>query len=391
MYKEKLLTLAIAKELICSSTCQEEIGSLLSENKIDWIKFKDFIIYHDLTPFAYLVLKNFGSFLPFELKDFLKNNYYCSLVRNQNIWQEFIRIFEALGKAGIIIVPIKGVALLKDIYTDKAIRQMTDIDLLIKAEDLKKAEGILCNLEYRKELYGLKEDYWRKNQYHITFYKRGNSGLPFVELHWDLDYKRKSRNMLPELWRRIRKIKSDGKIIELLSPEDTFFSLALHNRRLGRTLCLKSAYDAALILKKYAADFDWDYVLKGSQEGKMNATIFFLLSQMRLFSDSNIPKAVWKKLNIPFWKKRLIFQFIANNSFLPQQNIQGKSLYLKTHFLIYDSFWEPIEYILNIPLEQFAKFYGIDTYDEKTLLIYKRRLFYMPIKFIKDKLNVDLL
>jgi hypothetical protein len=296
------------------------------------------------------------------------------------MWQEFIRIFEAFEKAGIIILPIKGLALLKDIYIDKPIRPMTDIDLLVKEESLTKAEEIFCDLGYRKELYALKEDYWRNKQCHITFYKREDEKLPFVELHWSIDFKRNNRSILSELWSRTREIKGDGKIIQLLSPEDTLFSLALHNRRFGRTLCLKNTYDLALVLKNYTSTFDWDYCLSMSKRYNMCSTTFFILYQVKLFLGINIPDFVWGKLNRSIWKRKIIRRFIEKNTFLSDLERRGRDLYLKSHFLLYDNFWEPIRYIFNIPEEQFAKFYGLEPYDKKTNFLYKNRLFYILFK-----------
>lgn len=57
------------------------------------------------------------------------------------------------------------------------------------------------------------------------------------------------------------------------------------------------------------------------------------------------------------------------------------------HFLLYDTLWEPIDYILNIPLEQFAKFYEIKPYDRMTGFLYENRLFYMPVKLIIEKIS----
>ena len=148
---------------------ETRIEDLLSLHPINWQRVKEYVIYHDLTPFAYLALKNSDSFLPQDLREFLENNYYCALVRCQNLWQEFLRISMAFEQADINLVPIKGLALLGDIYTQMPIRLMTDIDLLVKEVDLPKAEALFCDLGYRKEMYGLKEEYWRKNQCHITF------------------------------------------------------------------------------------------------------------------------------------------------------------------------------------------------------------------------------
>ena len=350
---------------------------LLNSGQISWERFKQHIIYHELTPFAYLALKTYNSFLPPDLTEFLKKNYYYTLLRCQRLWQEFLRIAMAFEQARITLLPIKGLALLKDIYTDKPARPIVDIDLLVREDDLQRAEAIIYDLGYKKALCGLQEQYWRRRQSHIAFYKKENGKLSLIEVHWSLDFKRKNRDILPELWARIREVNVDGREIQLLSPEDTFFSLALHNRRYGKALCLKSIYDLILLLNKYADRFNWDYVLRQSKEYNICSTVFFALYQAKFVSGLNLAEDVWKGLNIHSWKKRIVQCFIEKNTFLPEQNSRGKSLYLKSHFLLYDSLWEPADYILNIPQEQFAKFYQLKPYDKRTVFLYRWRFFYI--------------
>ncbi len=373
-------------KFIIKETIEEKknskIKDLLNLQPINWEKFKECVIYHELTPFVYLPLREYNSFLPQDFQEFLKNNYYCALVRCQNLWQEFLRIATAFKHAGITLLPIKGIALLYDIYPKMPVRPMTDIDLLVKEEDMSGAESVFCDLGYRKELYSLKEEYWRKSQCHITFYKKEQEKLPFVELHWVLDFKRKQRQILPGLWDRIREVNVDGNRIYLLSPEDTLFSLALHSRRFGKTLCLKNVYDAALLLEKSASCFDWDYVLKEAHQGKMRATIFFILTQVKLLSDCDIPESVLQDLRVSKRQQKLIQQFVERNTFSAPSIREGKSLYLRSHFLLYDNWQEPIEYIIDIPKEQFAKYYGLATYDKKTDFFYRNRLFYIPFRAI---------
>ncbi|MFC1623905.1 nucleotidyltransferase family protein [Candidatus Omnitrophota bacterium] len=383
MNPERALVLFVVEQMVHNKRTKE-VEDLCFKD-IDWSRFKEIITYHDLTPFAYSLLKDFDSSLPQDLMEFLKNNYYCALVRCQSLWQEFLRISGAFKESNITLLPIKGMALLHDLYMDKPIRPMTDIDILVKEDDIKKAEAIFSDIGYRKELYDLREEYWRENQCHIAFYKKEKEGLPFVELHWGIDFKRENRTILPELWGRTRCIDVDGKRIDLLSPEDTLFSLALHNRRFGRTLCLKNAYDVMLLLNKYSNNFDWDYCLDMNRKYRLCASLFFILYQAKFLLETNIPGNIMKKLNVPNWKKRMIRYFIEKNTFSLDLTKKGKDLYLKNHFLLYDSFWEPIKYILDIPREQFAKFYGLEAYNKKTDFLYKMRLMYMPLKCITGK------
>jgi signal peptidase I len=361
-----------------------KIGELLNSGEISWARFKHLIAYHQLTPFAYLALKEFSSLLPRDLYALLRNSYYCDLVRCERFWQEFLCISAAFKRAQIKILPIKGIALLEDLYARHPARPMIDIDLLAEEKEILTAEKILNDLGYRKSFRECEKKYWREKQIHFAFHKKENETSFPVELHWALDFKRKNRFALAGFWERIRTIKAGGMEIRLLSLEDTLFSLALHSRRFGKALCLKNVCDAVLLLDKYAGSFDWDYCLKMSKKYELNSVLFFALCQVQLLSDKNIPEHVWKRLRVSKFKRAVIRWFIKKNTFSQHMDKRGKSLYLTSHFLLYDTFWEPAAYIFNIPKEQFARYYGLSLPDTKTELLYRFRFLYIPFRQITD-------
>lgn len=385
MNAEKRLIKAILKESALRTEHDIEIERILAENSIDWDLFKQLIIYHQLFPIAYLSLKNSSTSLPPGLIEFLRNSSYYTLQHSYYFWREFAQIANAFEQSAVTLVPIKGIAFLADIYQDILFRPMVDMDLLVQEADLLKAETILHNLGYKKELQGLKEQYWRENQYHIVFSKNNARFKLLVEMHWALDYKRKRRHLLPEVWQRLRDVQYGGKKIKSLSPEDTLLALALHSRRFGENLCLKNVYDAALLMRKYGVNFDWDYCLAMAEKYNMRVTLFFLLDQMRFLSGQDIPEYVFNRLNIPGLRKKIIRRFIAKNTFLMKKLVRRKDIYLKLHFLLYDSVLEPLAYIINIPSEQFAKFYGLKAYSNKAEFLYRWRLLYI---FFKSALNL---
>jgi hypothetical protein len=300
------------------------------------------------------------------------------MLRDERIWREFLRLAASFDREGMALVPLKGTAFLADIYRRMPVRPMTDLDVLIEERHFAAAASLLSALGYRKELYGQKEEYWRNDQCHVSF-TRPQEKDPFpVEVHWGIDFKRKGRALLPELWTRLRTVSVDGQSLRLLSPEDSLFCLALHNRRYGKTLCLKNAYDVVLMLHAYAASFDWDYLLRQSRIYELASTVFFILTQAKLLSDVPVPDAVWPALRVPAWKRGLIRRFIENNTF--RAGRKSKDLYLKSHFLLYDSFWEPVDYIIHIPKEQFANFYSLKSQDKRTDVLYRYRYAYIPFK-----------
>ena len=378
MNNEARLVKLVIKEIVFRENSRE-IKDCLTSSNIDWLRFKELISYHELAPFVYPVIKDLDSSVPEDIIEFFKNNYYCSLIRCEKLWREFIRIEGAFKAEGLTILPIKGVALLYDIYQDMPVRPMTDIDLLVKEEDIEKSEQVFYDLGYEKDLYGLKEEYWRNSQCHIAFHKKENNAA-FVELHWGLDFKRKNRALLPELWERMREIGIEGRTVKLLSPEDTLFSLALHKRRYGKTLLLKNILDAAILLNKYNSSFDWGYCLSQCRKYNLSSTLFFILYQISFIADIQIPVKIWQVLDVPIWKKNAIKGIITHNTF-GLDSIEMKELYLRSHIFLYDSIWEAMGYIFNVPQEQFAKFYGLDTYSKKSEFFYKNRLLYIPYNF----------
>jgi len=241
-------------------------------------------------------------------------------------------------------------------------------------------------LGYSKNLGDFTKEYWRKNRYHYIFTKIDE---PAVELHWALDYPRK-KQLLSKKFKRIREtVILKDKNIKMLSPEDTFFSLILHKRRLNLPVSLRDTCDLARLLKKYEGSFDWDYVLSEAKNAGLCSTVFFALYQVKFFYGIKAPEYAYKSLGLPFWKKALIMRFIEKNTFFSEKGINKNYLYLKAYFLLFDNLWEPVEYILNIPKDQFMQFYGIASKGRKTDFLYHARIVYMPFRGIYDFLKKD--
>ncbi len=378
---EAELVLAIAKDLVYNQ--KNNTWAFLQNKKIDWSRFKDILSYHRLAPFAYLSFKEHISFLPEDLSRILKATYYHCVAHISRLQRKFLWLQGAFRERNVLLLPIKGIALLDDLYLNYPARSSADMDILVKEEDLDKAVKILEDLGYRKNLEGFKESYWRKKQYHFVFQEKEPKGFsPIIELHWDLDYRRYRRQLLPECFKRLREGLMQNSQVKLLSPEDTFIALALHQRRFGAALSLRDVCDMAILLNKYVSGFDWDYVLREIKKARICSTIFFAISQIRLFFKISIPENVWRGLNLSGAKKKIIQRFIKKNTFSSCHEVESKNLYLKVHFLLYDNFWEPVDYILNIPQEQFAKFYNLEPYAKKTCFYYRHRLFYIFLRSI---------
>lgn len=357
-------------------------GEVLN-NGLDWKMVEYFISYHEIGPFLYYVLKDNPESIPQNIIDHLKNSYYINIQKNRSFWDEFLQVYKLFEQGNIPLLPMKGAALIEDLYSRFPIRPMADIDVLVKEQDINRAEVLLSELGYVKDLQGLTEDYWRHDQCHLVFEKRGRSRIT-LEVHWGIDFKRKKQKILPELWDRVREVVLSENYVKLLSPEDTLFSLVLHARRFGKVLCIKNVLDTFLLLEKYIRNYDWRYVFDKCDKYELHSVMFFNIHQMEFIFNRDM-SYITKNFKIPQWKKKAIQGFIQRNVFLVSQDMGIKKLYLKLHFLLYDTFSEPVCYIANVPKEQFSKFYNLNPYDKKNDFIYKWRWFYIPFRTIMNK------
>jgi hypothetical protein len=355
----------------------DERQSFSFEN-IEQEKFISLIKFHNIAPLVFYNLQKYSQNVPSGIYTLLKSNYLFNISLNLKFWKEFLEINKICKQNNIALVPLKGMDILLRFYPAFDLRSMADIDILIKEEQFTKVEKILTDLGYQKKLLGFKEEYWRKHQCHIAFHK----GHTMVEVHWALDFKRTDRIILPRLWQRLQEKQAGNHKINIMSPEDSLFSFSLHLRRFGNILSLKQVLDVAKIIKE-AQPFDWGYVLEEARAGKIEATLYFILLQVHLFTEINISFEFFRKLNLPRWQKTLIKKLIKHHTF--QVRSSFKNNYLKAHFLLYDDIFEPMLYLINIPYEQFCRFYDFKPYSSQTNLLYRLRFIYMPILLLKNK------
>ncbi|MBA3673390.1 MAG: nucleotidyltransferase family protein [Chitinophagaceae bacterium] len=164
------------------------IRIFIEQNVIDWGKFYQLSKAHRIVPVCYKVLFKFKDIIGYENLEDLRN--YCIYFNafSLNNKQELNRLVKLLRQNDIEVKPFKGIDFAESFYEDIALRDFSDIDIIIKAVDIERLIEVMTKDGYYSE--GIKFYNKFPLQYiryykDIAFIKKNTSGREFLfEFHF---------------------------------------------------------------------------------------------------------------------------------------------------------------------------------------------------------------
>lgn len=317
--------------LLCSrtnvdSSIQKTLLHILPNYSPDWGAIIKTSNQHNILPFLYYNLNkaNLLGVIPEDIGTILKNSYYSNVGRNVKLFEELSFILKSINDASLTIILLKGVILAEELYHNPGLRAMTDIDILVKEDELDKIKNILLQSGYRENTEEVSNNYYKKYLTEFVFTKRLSSNLYFyLEAHTALVPPRPYRIILPCLWEKMQEKTLYGERARFLSWEDTLFSLALHLRRHTRRLSLKFIIDIAELLNSHKDNLDWDYINKMALKNHVITTLYFALYISKELLGTSISVKVIDRFKPCIAKDKLICLCINKDNFLAAKKWRG--------------------------------------------------------------------
>ncbi len=99
------------------------------------------------------------------------------------VWMETDRVLDALDRAGIRAIPLKGAAFAPLYYLDPVERDMEDVDVLVAEAELRPAVRVLLGSGYSAPWAASDYRFLRRRHFHVPL--RSPTGL-LLEVHWAL-------------------------------------------------------------------------------------------------------------------------------------------------------------------------------------------------------------
>jgi hypothetical protein len=235
----------------------EEADRLLS-GRLDEREFFQLVAQFELQT---LIHQNLHRHFPNRVSDKLSMRLkeHASLIRAYNYAcaRELSRLVGALEEAGIRTLTFKGVSLAALAYGDVSLRSFSDLDLLVKADQVHSGIRLLESMSYRLT----------RPVRNMSFPKKSKeTGLidptdSFnVDLHWRLvDEIETQSGFNASVWDRSFEIRISDRSVRTLNPETYLIYLCLHGNR-HHWASLKWICDIAQILQKYP-DLDFKRIL----------------------------------------------------------------------------------------------------------------------------------
>jgi hypothetical protein len=245
-----------------------------------------------VAPFLYHRLKIFNSDLhvPPLIKKKLREAYLFALARNIRLFQELSQVLKVFKNNKIPVVMLKGIHVAKYVYSNIALRPMSDMDLLVRKDDLLKTSEKMLELHYHpKWVVNIEEQYhWHQ---HLPPFLKQNA-FP-IEIHWTLE--KPNSNFIfdvAELWERARSVTLDGTESLVLSHEDLLLHLCFHTSWHGFRFGLRSLCDISETIRQYQDEINWEQVKYSAFNGKMVKYIYISLLLARELLEAPVPDEV---------------------------------------------------------------------------------------------------
>jgi hypothetical protein len=201
-------------------------------------------------------------------------------------------VLAGLSRAGIPVIVLKGAYLAAAVYENFALRQMSDVDLLVHREDLPGADAILAQAGFQRKEFSLIPS---SDLNEFRYQER--AGRTLIEIHWDL-YKPEYpfRFDLGDMWHAAVPAVVAGVEVRVFAPEDQLLHLASHAAIHRFEFGLRPLCDLAEVIARQR--IDWPLLAEKARRQRAGRAVGVPLLLARNLLRVEIPDAAIEALGV---------------------------------------------------------------------------------------------
>jgi len=234
----------------------------------DWARLVEFAEREHLAALLYRALKDSQRLdqLPRACADSLHLAYVRANIANWQWSAVLDDLLARFARADIPVVLLKGAALSVTLYTDPALRQIGDLDVLIRATDKERAGALLVANGFAplldltagfREQFGSEQCYTRRGKRAAT-----------VDLHWNLINRPRYAHALDVewFWAHTRAVPLNAQRVTVLDWDAQLLHLAEHFIVHHQMRGLRWSYDLGLLLALHQHELHWEQILNAARQ-----------------------------------------------------------------------------------------------------------------------------
>ena len=240
----------------------------------EWEDVVELAKKHSVMPILHDKLKKSDLILPTQIAERLRQEYLKQSLRNIYLFQELDKILRIFQEKNIDVILLKGAYLAREVYSNIGLRGMSDIDLLVRKEDLLRVENELMAFD------AIPEDCNRviaEHNFHFS-YKLPNQGGLRLEIHWTITRSDFLDGIdVTELWTRAQPVILKKTSAKTFNPEDLLLHLCIHTAKHPYDMKIRMLCDIGEILKRFGSKLDWYKVGDRAQKWGYAKAVYLVL------------------------------------------------------------------------------------------------------------------
>jgi hypothetical protein len=277
---------------------------------IEWESLGALAFYHRVRPLLFKRVLD-RALAPDDVRAAWSSQLRANAVRNLRLTNELIAITRKFAAAEIPVLPHKGPLLAQAAYSDLAMRDFGDLDILVRTTDLPAAISLLvsCDFAPPDKLAWLSSKTLLRWTAEMSY--TSPQGIS-VDLHWRLTPAHYTVQLDPELlWKSSRLVTIAGTQIPTLDPEALLVLLAVH----GGKHCWEALgwlADLAWLVDSNP-EINWQRIRDLAEEARCKRPVLLALSLMNRVFEITLPamfvNEIAKDPAIPRIEERVLWRW----------------------------------------------------------------------------------
>ncbi|MFH1225398.1 MAG: nucleotidyltransferase family protein [Candidatus Diapherotrites archaeon] len=330
--EQKLLLLCARSRL--GERERAEIARLLS-SPLNWEKIKKLAGQQGMVPLLHNSLSKFKGRVPQDVMEELHNERKKIVRHNMLVFSRARGLLLALKKNKIPAIIPKGISTAQK-FSDDGLKQVGDIDLLIRRVDIGALEQVLARQGWLAvHDYAKTKEQRLKNGCQLPQFAIEGATL---DTHWELNYFVRPEES--DLWGDAVPFRLDGAKALQLSPEKQVCYLCLHSGfSHGMQSLLRDLVDINETIEYYCCGkgkaIDWQKLSSTAERWKVSAAVYFCLRMVRekeKFGNMHVPEKTLASLREKSNKPQLLVLDLLGDRLLaplPQNQMRVFRLFLR--------------------------------------------------------------